>query len=198
MPSITDWLMVVITAVYVIATIFISYSNKKSADVTREQLFESRRQYEDKKRLEIMPYIQFEVASGLPDKSLNLALNSGDRLINDHELLVSMKNIGNGTAKDITYIYQWDNFSKSKDRGLFPIQALSSGECQKIKLAFAYTGSIADNLFARFILNYKDLLDNCYTQQLTIKFIPSNGIILKLAEISTSSPVVEQKESADA
>ena len=60
MPTITDWLMVVITAIYVVATIYISRANIKSADATREQLVESKRQYEDKKRLEIMPYLQFE------------------------------------------------------------------------------------------------------------------------------------------
>ena len=63
MPTITDWLMVGITAVYVVATIIISCANIKSANATREQLTESKRQYEDKKRLEIMPYIQFEATS---------------------------------------------------------------------------------------------------------------------------------------
>ena len=56
MPTITDWLMVGITAVYVVATVFISCANIKSANATRDQLTESKRQYEDKKRLEIMPY----------------------------------------------------------------------------------------------------------------------------------------------
>ena len=40
MPMITDWLMVGITAVYVVATIIISYANIKSANATREQLTE--------------------------------------------------------------------------------------------------------------------------------------------------------------
>ena len=43
---ITDWLMIVITAVYVIATIFICIANFKSANATREQVAEARRQYE--------------------------------------------------------------------------------------------------------------------------------------------------------
>lgn len=44
---ITDWLMIVITAVYVIATIFICIANFKSAKATREQVSEARRQYEE-------------------------------------------------------------------------------------------------------------------------------------------------------
>ena len=58
--SVTDWIMVGITAVYVIATIFISVANIRSAKATREQLAESKRQYDDKRSLEVMPYIQVE------------------------------------------------------------------------------------------------------------------------------------------
>lgn len=50
MPSITDWLMVVITLVYVVATIFICSANIKSAKATRDQLAESKRQFEEQNR----------------------------------------------------------------------------------------------------------------------------------------------------
>lgn len=56
MPTITDWLMVAITAVYVIATIFICRANIKSAAATREQVAEAKRQYEEEHR----PYIAYE------------------------------------------------------------------------------------------------------------------------------------------
>lgn len=46
----TDWLMIVITAVYVIATILICIANFKSAKATREQAAEARRQYEEEHR----------------------------------------------------------------------------------------------------------------------------------------------------
>ena len=39
----TDWIMIAITAVYVIATIFICIFNYRSAKATREQLAESKR-----------------------------------------------------------------------------------------------------------------------------------------------------------
>ena len=94
MPTITDWLMVGITAVYVVATIFISCANIKSANATRDQLTESKRQYEDKKRLEIMPYIQFEQTKDNANHELNLVLDSGDELTGEYILLVRMKNIG--------------------------------------------------------------------------------------------------------
>ena len=53
---ITDWLMVIITAVYVVATIFICSANMKSAKATREQLAEAKRQYEEEHR----PYITYQ------------------------------------------------------------------------------------------------------------------------------------------
>ncbi len=46
----TDWLMVIITTIYVIATIFICKANLKSAEATKEQLEESKRQFEQNKQ----------------------------------------------------------------------------------------------------------------------------------------------------
>ena len=56
MPLITDWLMVVITFVYVVATIFICWANIKSAKASKEELDEMKRQYADENR----PRIEIE------------------------------------------------------------------------------------------------------------------------------------------
>lgn len=56
MPLITDWLMVAITGVYVIATCFICYYNGKSAKATREQIAVAQSQFESQNR----PYITCE------------------------------------------------------------------------------------------------------------------------------------------
>lgn len=50
MSSITDWLMVGITAVYVIATIFICRANIKSAEETRKQTAEMKREFDESNR----------------------------------------------------------------------------------------------------------------------------------------------------
>ena len=50
MPTITDWLMIIITLVYVIATIFICMANIKSAKASKEELDEIKRQYNDENR----------------------------------------------------------------------------------------------------------------------------------------------------
>ena len=50
MPTVTDWLMVIITGIYVVATIAICWANIKSAKATRDQVEESKKQYEDEHR----------------------------------------------------------------------------------------------------------------------------------------------------
>ena len=52
-----DWAMVLLTAIYVIATILICYFNYGATKVSREQAAEMRRQYEEENR----PYITVEL-----------------------------------------------------------------------------------------------------------------------------------------
>lgn len=59
MPTITDWLMVVITAIYVIATIAICLANTKSAKATREQVAEAKRQFDENNRAFVS--VSFEI-----------------------------------------------------------------------------------------------------------------------------------------
>lgn len=56
MQLITDWIMVIITFVYVVATIFICWANIKSAKASKEELAEMKRQYADENR----PRIEIE------------------------------------------------------------------------------------------------------------------------------------------
>jgi hypothetical protein len=50
MNSTTDWLMVIITGIYVIATIFICVENHKSAKATRDQTAEQQKQFKEENR----------------------------------------------------------------------------------------------------------------------------------------------------
>lgn len=49
-PSITDWMMLVVTIVYVAATIIICISNYKSASAAKKQLEEAKNQLEESKK----------------------------------------------------------------------------------------------------------------------------------------------------
>ena len=52
-----EWIMVIITGVYVIATIFICWANIKSANASKEQLKEMQRQYTESNR----PLVELEL-----------------------------------------------------------------------------------------------------------------------------------------
>lgn len=57
MPLITDWMMVGITLIYVIATIAIWRANKKSISIMEQQVAEMKKQYEEDNR----PRIEIEL-----------------------------------------------------------------------------------------------------------------------------------------
>ena len=69
MSQITDWIMVFITLIYVIATIMIYRANKRSVETMKEQISESRRQFDESQRLSAMPYLQVKIEDGKVDEN---------------------------------------------------------------------------------------------------------------------------------
>lgn len=63
MPTITDWIMVIITIIYVIATIEICWANIKSAKASKEQLNEMRKQFDEDNRPRIEVELVYEKRS---------------------------------------------------------------------------------------------------------------------------------------
>ena len=60
-------LMVLITFIYVVATIEICRANIKSAEATKEQLEESKHQFAENERLQMMPYFEIIVHDDIRD-----------------------------------------------------------------------------------------------------------------------------------
>lgn len=93
MPSITDWLMVIITFVYVIATIFICAANIKSAKATRDQLAESKRQFDEENRAFVT--VTFDIIrSGLAVLCIE---NHGKQIANNVEIRIAPEFVDNMT-----------------------------------------------------------------------------------------------------
>ncbi len=168
MPTITDWLMVGITAIYVIATIAICWANIRSAKATREQVAESKRQFEETRRLEIMPYLQFESGIGLTDYTLKLELMSGDSDGGSYSEKILVKNIGRGTARDITGV--WNCFNGSRIINNLPFKAIQSGEKQLLVIDFVLPKDEPDVSNASIELKFRDLLNIAYTQTIQFEF----------------------------
>ena len=71
---ITDWLMVIITAIYVVATILILRANQKSAKITEKQLEASKLQFMETQRLSVLPYLSVDIGDTLFQETDNLPI----------------------------------------------------------------------------------------------------------------------------
>lgn len=167
-PLITDWIMVVITAIYVIATVLILLANRKAVKAAKEQLEESKREFEETRRLGLMPYICFsESSNSLTDYFCHLDVGDDAKRESSYHVRVDIKNIGLGTAKDITCLYC--NFDNVCDIP-FPIIALQNREHCSMRLIFHYPSDTFMYNTAYLVLRYKDLLDRAYEQKIGFEF----------------------------
>lgn len=192
-----EWVMVWITAVYVIATILICYANLKSARATREQVAESKRQFEESKRLEKMPYFDvtaLEETDGYniydPDITLSQAEKQSKNNI-FYPILLQYTNIGSGTAADLTF-QRDDSASSPVER--FPFTSLGSDKSQVLCCHFNYSVESNFSTFSSEIplfLRYRDLLGNYYQQKIVFSFSVISEEEIGLKGIITSVPELE-------
>ena len=188
MPLITDWLMVGITVVYVIATICIWVANNRTARASREQLEESKRQFNENRRLDVMPYLQFD-SSHDPHGDYELELTLNEAAEESHcYMMLRVKNIGRGTAINIHYV--WTNFEGQYNR-TFPVSALQSGDYILIKTAFSYGIKEFEQQSVFFDMKYKDLLEHEYTQRIEFSVAwKRSGNYAYIYKLTTNSPTL--------
>ena len=177
-----DWLMVIITAIYAGVTMLIMFANRGATKAAQEQLAESKRQFSETKRLEMMPYFEIRVSDGCLDEDLDEPSDkhtplfyASDSLENKDAVdwavvgyTVSFSNIGLGTAKDFSYTYKYlDKEEKRDDLGF---TTCSSGEeknfCFNVFLVQKENSGIPVTL----TFYYSDLLENMYSVDLELKF----------------------------
>lgn len=168
-PLVTDWLMLLVTFVYVVATIFIYKANIESACAAREQIEESRRQFKETTRLNLMPFFEFEVAEksiyGSEVAPLNLVIPKGDAFYASREYII--RNIGLGTAKNITY--RCINLTESLEGDLKKVSAIKSNDLKYITLD--YKTLQKEKIKLLVIVHFQDLLNNNYTQNIEIEVV---------------------------
>lgn len=166
-------LMVVITFVYVIATIMICIFNGRSAKETHEQVSESRRQFEETKRLSVMPYIEFMTMETQHSSFVNARLASHNSQCSAYNVVIQIKNVGIGTAQKITYTYKYNcGTMEDNSRGLIPVIALAPKESNEIHIDFGnIPANSEDNIEVDIEMNYSDLLENEYVQNISFSFV---------------------------
>lgn len=174
----TDWLMVIITTVYVIATIAICVANFKSAKATKEQLDESKRQYEDKKRLEIMPcfYLEFKdekATDGLVELDITGDTN---KKVGFQPYLMNIENVGTGLAKNISVSFIAELAYMSKKR-VVDLPLLPEHKTHSVCVCFLGGIDIIkqkQSISTCFSIRFEDILGNKYQQQIELTFCCSD------------------------
>ena len=173
LESYSGALTVIVTVVYVIATIFICVANIKSAKASRDQIAESQRQFEETKRLECMPFLQMEISydNVTPEFDLQLPLCSKD-IKYPIRKTVKLKNVGNGTATTITYSwnYKGNNISKIDYP---PINAIMKGDAYYILICCDANETLPFETSATLTFQYNDLLGYTYEQKIILHFDPN-------------------------
>jgi hypothetical protein len=177
----SDWVMVIITAVYVVATIFICCANIKSAQASREQLVESKKQFDENKRLQVMPFFDIKIYpnSDFGDSDIYVDLPAKYAAsvhdTNGIDMKISIENIGLGTARNISYI--WETASHFDKTGILSFKTIF----QKEEHAFSIDISAPVKEKASFeyeaclIIQYSDLLGNTYNINIEMNFL-SQGV----------------------
>ena len=194
MPMITDWLMVGITLIYVIATIAIWFANHKSARATEKQLVESKRQFDETKRLEHMPYMQVsfgewitsdERGSYLPNMWLDIN-RTADNHASSSGMSIDVTNIGLGLAVNLKC--QWISGEIKQEQHL-SASLLKKEEC--CTSTFIISAAVPDKepQYAETSLKicFDDFLGNHYEQTVDISF-QVHPHHISLVQYSTKSP----------
>ena len=194
MPMITDWLMVGITLIYVIATIAIWFANHKSARATEKQLEESKRQFDETKRLEHMPYMQVsfgewitsdERGSYLPNMWLDIN-RTADNHASSSGMSIDVTNIGLGLAVNLKC--QWVSGDIKQEQHL-SASILKQEEC--CTSTFIISAAVPDKepqyAETSLIICFDDFLGNHYEQTVDISF-QVHPHHISLVQYSTKSP----------
>lgn len=182
--SSADWALVLITLIYAGFTIGIFLSNRKANELTRKQLDDSKKQYKESKRLEILPYFTLEC------KEYHTPIYGPNFIViydkfayngcNMREFTLVVENIGLGPAKNLEYFFAFDTDEKSFD--IHPRKGESVPATFKVgeKKGFGY--HVTTPGWGDFIKNdirclklivgitYEDLLSNKYSQQVEIDY----------------------------
>lgn len=186
-----DWAMFWLTCVYVIATILICVFNARSAIATQAQVAESQRQFEETKRLEFMPFFQFEKSDGsrTADYALQLSLTNTPNECYCYYYTGQIKNIGRGSA--INLAYSWKSFVTEYDRGNFVFSDLQNGDRRTIHLEMMVPKKKPADCYAEIKLRYMDLLNHKYTQRIVFSFDYSSDTP-RISDIRSEMPVLDK------
>ena len=182
--NLADWIMVIITAIYVGATIAIFITNRKSEKAAYSQLEVSKQQFEETKRLECLPCFDLQIKTCKTGDFQEIDLTEklgGEIVIQAYEL--QLYNIGKGISKNTKCSISTDSL-KEQVLATFPLMPLQ--KCIMLYPMFcADTNGFKENIISAIItLTFDDLLGNKYMQDICVEFIYKLNILdMRIDEI---------------
>lgn len=184
-----EWVMVWITLVYVVATIFICWANFKTARASKEQLEASKKEHDESLRIEIMPFLQFELCD---EKDINyrlcLPLSRHEKCDRVFTETMRLSNVGNGAATNITYTWA-DKKNPISITEPFCVNAVRSGGELKIHFEFdCCRKDISASKKYPLTFFYDDMRGYSYEQRMIFTAF-TDGESVGIAEVETDSPV---------
>ena len=174
-------LMVIITFIYVVATIGIFVENQKSSKASRDQLAksqqqleESRKQFdvsqiqlEETRRLEHMPFLMIEIPLHSESPLCEIELTADlDNSSNGYRILF-LKNIGNGTATNIVYSWKCGDVFECDP---FPVSSVMKGDGLFFQITMQYDDYKEEKSSGVMVLQFDDLMGKSYEQSINIKY----------------------------
>ena len=204
MPTITDWLMLGITAIYVIATIFICFANIRSAKASQEQLSEMKHEYKENQRIGLMPYLSVrkceETVALQGEGTCWISEPCTENYLKTTAIL-KLTNCGPGIAVDISY--EWKNVEYSNRYNY--VESLSAGDTRYLEVTiYARKPNKADGTALRRIfvdITLFDIFGNQYLQRICIYLEVSSESLVVRTNMPISKPElqkIERKEGKDA
>ena len=188
-------LMVIITLIYVVATIGIFRENQKASKASRDQLAKSQQQLEESReqfeasqaqleetrRLEHMPFLMLEVANDMMEHSVyEIELETDSKCDLLDRRTVSLKNIGNGTAANI--VYTWKHKSVVDSEPL-PISSVMKGDTYWFLISVLYSEDVEETTSGVMIIQFDDIMSKSYEQKYYVTI--ESGVIV---DIQTDFP----------
>lgn len=168
----TDWIMIIITFVYVVATTFICYYNYQSAKAAREQLQEMKQQFAADTYLKTMPCMSIKKIEETlsTNGSLQILLNNKE-VVNDcvsQSFYFRIDNVGHDIAKDVQVcVVSPTDASNKLHIFTLPVNDFRVAKLTLLYPCINYMDDTEDTTVTVRIC-YNDVLNNCYIQTLTI------------------------------
>lgn len=160
MEKMTDWIMVIITGIYVIATIVICKLNYEQIKLSQKQIEEMEREHNENFMFHNSPLIELEIVDD--DKNLKPieVYMWGDNNQNVSTITFAVKNVGKGIAKDIE-LYWLD-----EKKVFFRFNHLVGSDRMRIRINLHYEEKIV--VPAIFQIKYLNVMDETFMQMALI------------------------------